>query len=535
MVDIAKLASLRADLATAEAARDRHRAIFESAVDFAIIVIDRNGDVTDWNSGAERVFGWTAAEMRGGGIDRIFTATDRVTDHPGQEMRHALSAGRASDERWHLRQDGSIFWASGEMMPLRAANGAHLGYIKILRDRTDQRRAEDALKRLNQSLEHQVAARTRERDRAWTLSRDLLSVAESDGRLVAVNTAWTRVLGWPETALIGNPYADFIHPDDLAATRAAFGRMIEAPLTTPHEFRLRHRDDGYRWFSWTGAFDDGLIYASGRHISAEREQAAALRQTEAQLRQSQKMEAVGQLTGGIAHDFNNLLSGITGSLELLALRLEQGRIDELDRHIAAAEDAARRAAGLTNRLLAFSRRQPLDPKPIDVNALVGGMEDLIRRAMGARVAVEINAAADIWTALIDPHQLENALLNLCINARDAMPDGGRLIITTENAVLERSEPDLPSGAYLSLAVTDTGTGMGEHVIRHAFEPFFTTKPSGQGTGLGLAMVYGFARQSGGLARIESHVGRGTTLRLYMPQHHGPAEWRPDFSRPARNR
>jgi signal transduction histidine kinase len=243
-------------------------------------------------------------------------------------------------------------------------------------------------------------------------------------------------------------------------------------------------------------------------------------EAEDHLRQSQKMEAVGQLTGGIAHDFNNLLAAIGGSLEMIQSRLAQGRMDVVDRYVAAGQSAVKRAAALTHRLLAFSRRQTLDPKPTNVNRLVAGMEELIRRTMGPAVHMEVIGAGGLWPALVDPHQLENALLNLCINARDAMPDGGRLTIETANKWLDEraaKERELPPGQYVSLCVTDTGTGMSPAVIAHAFEPFYTTKPLGQGTGLGLSMIHGFARQSGGQIRIYSELGKGTTMCLYLPR------------------
>ncbi len=247
-----------------------------------------------------------------------------------------------------------------------------------------------------------------------------------------------------------------------------------------------------------------------------------LRATEEALRQSQKMEAVGQLTGGIAHDFNNLLTGIMGSLELLRTRVNQGRLDDADRYIMAAHASSRRAASLIHRLLAFSRRQTLDPKPTDVNRLVVGMEELIRRTVGPQIVVDVVTAGGLWSTLIDAPQLENALLNLCINARDAMPDGGRITIETANKWLDdraAAERDLPPGQYLSVCVTDTGTGMTPEVKAKAFDPFFTTKPMGQGTGLGLSMIYGFVRQSGGQVRVYSEVGQGTTMCLYLPRHY----------------
>lgn len=251
-----------------------------------------------------------------------------------------------------------------------------------------------------------------------------------------------------------------------------------------------------------------------------------LRVTEEALRQSQKMEAVGQLTGGLAHDFNNLLTGMLGNLELLQARIARGRLDDVDRFVSAAQGAGRRAASLTQRLLAFSRRQTLDPKPTDVNRLIGGMEDLLRRTVGGTADIEIVGAAGLWTANIDAGQLENALLNLCINARDAMPDGGRITVETANKWLDERtsrERDLPAGQYLSICVTDTGIGMSAETIERAFEPFYTTKPIGQGTGLGLSMIYGFARQSGGQVRIYSEVGAGTTVCVYLPRHIGEVD------------
>jgi len=253
--------------------------------------------------------------------------------------------------------------------------------------------------------------------------------------------------------------------------------------------------------------------------TALREQAA----TEEALRQSQKMEAVGQLTGGLAHDFNNLLAGISGSLELMQIRMQQGRLTDVDRYANAALSAAKRAAALTHRLLAFSRRQTLDPKPTHVNRLVSSMHELIQRTVGPAIQIEVVGASGLWTAFVDPPQLESALLNLCINARDAMPNGGRITIETANKWLDERaarQHDMPEGQYLSLCVTDTGTGMPPEVVAHAFEPFFTTKPIGEGTGLGLSMIYGFAKQSGGEVRIYSEVGVGTTVCIYLPRHHG---------------
>jgi signal transduction histidine kinase len=244
------------------------------------------------------------------------------------------------------------------------------------------------------------------------------------------------------------------------------------------------------------------------------------------LRHAQKMEAVGQLTGGLAHDFNNMLAGISGSLELMQARIAQGRFNDLERFLVAAQGASKRAASLTHRLLAFSRRQALEPKSTNPNRLIADMEDLIRRTVGPEITIEIVGAAGIWPILVDPNQLENALLNLCINARDAMPEAGRLTIETANRWLDESagrERDLPPGQYVSLCVSDTGAGMAPDVVARAFDPFYTTKPVGKGTGLGLSMVFGFARQSGGQVQIYSELGQGTMVCLYLPRHSGAAD------------
>jgi len=341
-----------------------------------------------------------------------------------------------------------------------------------------------------------------------------------------------------------------LHPHDRSKTDQAVQAALDAAVRKPYEIQYRTiglLDGIERWIAATGHVffkDDAAIRFVGTvlDVSAQKQAAAALedmnatlekrveertsqlRRTEEALRQSQKMEAVGQLTGGIAHDFNNLLQGITGALERAQRRIETGRTPEAERYIKIAVDSASRAAALTHRLLAFSRRQTLDPRPADINRLIAGMEDLVRRTMGHDVSVEVVHAGGLWAVHVDTSQLENSLLNLCINARDAMPDGGKLTIETANKWLDdrtATERDLPPGQYVSLCVTDTGTGMTPDVIARAFDPFFTTKPLGRGTGLGLSMIYGFARQSGGQVRIYSEEGKGTTMCLYFPMYLGP--------------
>jgi PAS domain S-box-containing protein len=329
----------------------------------------------------------------------------------------------------------------------------------------------------------------------------------------------------PVRAAAGVPTAEFlgnVHPDDRPALQAEIERSLGSRKDSALEYRLRHPDGTVRWVlsRWRTHVDEQGTPLRRTGVGIE---TTVQRDMEEQLRQAQKMEAVGQLTGGLAHDFNNLLAGITGALGLMQIRMRQGRLDDLERFMTVAQGAARRAAALTHRLLAFSRRQTLDPKPTDVNALIAGMEELVRRTIGPHIALEVVGAVGLWPALIDPGQLENALLNLCINARDAMPDGGRITIETANKWLDYSAAvthEIPEGQYLSVCVSDNGTGMPPELIAKVFEPFFTTKPLGEGTGLGLSMIHGFARQSGGHVRIYSEVGEGTTVCLYLPRHYG---------------
>jgi PAS domain S-box-containing protein len=804
--------ALEQEVARLRSSEARQRALFESAIDFAMIVTDPTGIITDWNPGAELVLGWTAEQMRGKTAERFFTPEDRAGGRIKYEMQVALRAGHVADERWHLRADGRRFWASGKMMPLHDTAHVHLGFVKILRDRTDEHLAQLAMEQTqeryrlaakatndavwdwdlatnqvlwNDALQDayghslraidtsgdwwlgQIHAEDRPRihasihaviegdSSAWSDEyrfqrvdgsyasvldrghvirdaqgkavrligamldttrlltaetalreseerfRTILETVESafaivqvkfdandqpiDYRFLEANPAFERQAGvnlrgkwvtefapdleqfWFDTyghvaktgepatfenyaqafkrwfdvravsvgdraerqiaiifsdvterrnaqerlrqseavarqnvervqlalaagAIIGTWHWDLpkdyftvdeafarafgldprlgheglsldqviatVHPDDVAGLTAAINEAIGRGGSYAHQYRVRRADGHYYWIEANGRVDlapDGtplslpgvlIDVEERRTVEAERDRALAALRTlndtleqrvaartvdlmhaEEKLRQSQKMEAVGQLTGGLAHDFNNLLAGISGALELMATRIAQGRWNDVGKYIATAQGAAKRAAALTHRLLAFSRRQTLDPRPTNVNALMEGMSELIQRTVGPSIALERIAAADLWPTLVDASQLENALLNLCINARDAMPDGGRISIETGNISLDEAAArayDIPEGQYLSLAVTDTGTGMTADVIAKAFDPFFTTKPIGEGTGLGLSMIYGFAKQSGGQVRIHSHVGLGTTLRIFLPRFEGEA-------------
>ena len=774
-----------------------NRWIIDSATEFAIIATDRNGHVTTWNEGARLILGWDEGDMLGQTVDRIFTPEDRAGDRSVVEMQCALATGTGNDERWHLRKNGDRFWASGKMMVLRDDAGEPVGFVKILRDQTEQRLATETLRGSQTNIRLlmdsmaegfyavnregvttvcnaaflRMMGFAREEDAVGRKLHDIIHKQHPDGSRYDVNdcpiyncasvgtpahvrnelffpingdppmpveywafpirsdgelqgaictflpigdqlnaderlqlalAAGTIVGTWVwdmttdtfiaddrfasafglsrelcRTGLPLNQVLASIHEDDRSRVDAAIAKSSGRGGPYRCQYRVQRHDGVYHWVEANGRVEldadgkavrfpgilldiearrtaeverdnmsdllrsftaavPGVVYAkdragrllagnngltgllgrvpehylgktdlellddkreaelvmatdcrimaSGRAEQIEEEvrladgSAATWLSTKAPLlnasgeviglvgssvdvttrkiaeaevrelnrtleqrvaeaiserekieealRQSQKMEAVGQLTGGLAHDFNNLLTGMMGNLELLQARIARGRLDDLDRFILAAQGAGRRAASLTQRLLAFSRRQTLDPRPTDVNRLIAGMEDMLRRTVGPANTIEIIGSAGLWTANIDAGQLENALLNLCINARDAMPDGGRLTIETANKWLDdrgAKERDLMPGQYLSVCVTDAGTGMSAETIERAFEPFYTTKPLGQGTGLGLSMIYGFARQSGGQVRIYSEVGSGTTVCVYLPRHIGEAE------------
>ena len=431
--------------------------------------------------------------------------------------------------------DGAWRPFSIRAIPTLDAGGAVIEWVGVHTDISEQRAAEQQLRELNETLENRIAARTAQLEASEARLRTIFETGfQHQGLLTPAGlvldanaTSLQGIQGRLED-VIGHPYWETAWfagtpnmPDTIRAAVAAAG----GGEAVRQEIHLNLPEGGWRWFDFSLRpirDTDGSVIA----LVPEAVEMTQRRQAEEALRQAQKMEAVGQLTGGIAHDFNNLLAGIAGSLELLQTRVQQGRLDAIPRYVDAAQGAVKRAAALTQRLLAFSRRQTLNPRPINVNRLIAGVEELIRRTVGPSIVIEVVGAAGVWPTLIDPHQLENALLNLCINARDAMPDGGRLTIETANKWLDEragAERELPQGQYISVCVTDTGTGMTPDVIARAFDPFFTTKPLGVGTGLGLSMIYGFARQSGGHVRIYSEEGMGATVCLYLPRHYGEAE------------
>jgi PAS domain S-box-containing protein len=383
------------------------------------------------------------------------------------------------------------------------------------------RRSEANLRELNADLERRVIERAQARGLTWQLSPDLLGALNADGYFETSNPAWQSVLGWTEAEVARMSIFELLHPEDVEHTRAGFELTQVGQPAIGFVNRYRCKDGSYRYISWVGIPEEGYVYCTGRDVTADRTAQADLTAAQEALRQAQKMEAIGQLTGGIAHDFNNLLTGILGSLALVRRRLEPSRGDDVPRLLDAATTSAQRAATLTHRLLAFARRQSLDIRPNDINRLVLSMEDLLNRTLGERIQLGCILGKGLWPALTDANQLESALLNLAINARDAMPHGGRLTIETVNVELGEAytalHEDVQTGDYIAVSVSDTGIGMSPETLSKAIDPFFTTKPIGEGTGLGLSVIYGFVKQSRGHLRLYSELGRGTTVKLYLPR------------------
>ena len=483
-----------------------------------MLVIDFDGYLRRVNPAWTTLLGYTPEELIGRHVNEFVLPGDRASTVDAYEI--AASGRRAALENRYRHKDGSTRWISWVAAPAGDMTYATGRDITAEKER-----------------EIELAMRTAERERLWNLSQDMFARADYEGGMSAVSPAWTQVLGWSETELLTRPYASLMHPEDMPPTLAAIARMAETHQPARFENRIATRDGGWKHIEWTVTPERGgqNFVAVGRDISLNKAREAELEQAQDSLRQSQKMEAVGQLTGGLAHDFNNLLASISGALQVLKLKMHRGQYSGLERYIELGESSVRRAASLTQRLLAFSRRQTLDPKPTDVNRLILGMEELIRRSVGPMVQLEVDKAQDLGLTKVDPSQLENAVLNLCINARDAMmPGGGKLTLKTADQWIDAAaakEKDMRPGQYVSLCVSDTGAGMPPEVMARIFDPFFTTKPLGEGTGLGLSMVYGFVRQSDGQVRVHSDVGAGTTVCLYLPRHSGVVEDRAPVEAP----
>lgn len=453
-----------------------------------------------------------------------------------QAVQRATSSPDETDYHVHYRvllADGGIRWLATRGRAV-FEGGQCTGFMGVMMDITSDGLATQALQEQNQMLGKSVEARTRERDRTWDVSRDMLAVCSLDTRLVSLNPAWEETLGWKSDALLKRPLADFSHPDDVGPLRQLAARMAQGEVTYRFTNRMRHADGEWRWISWTAVPDGCRAYIAGRDITHDitvvdelaaaniklREQIEERERMEATLRQMQRMEAIGQLTAGVAHDFNNLLVVILSNAELLHRDIALQGADGLRQRIENIREAGERGAKLTGQLLAFSRRQQLEPKALNPNDTIRGMETLLQTTLGSTIRVETDLQEDAHPTLADPTQLELIILNLVINARDAMPGGGLLRVTTRNRTLAdvpRRPEDPEPGDYVALSVEDNGVGMTAEVLAKSFEPFFTTKEVGKGSGLGLPQVYGFAKQTGGGISISSHPGAGTIVTVYLPR------------------
>jgi PAS domain S-box-containing protein len=485
--------------------------LVQSVTDYAIYVLDPKGHVTSWNPGARRFKGYEADEIIGQHFSRFYTPEEREKQIPETALETAEREGRFEAEGWRVRKGGSRFWANVVIDPICDAAGKLIGFAKVTRDLTERKAAEEELR----------ASEQRFRTLVQNVTDYAIYMLDTKGQVSSWNAGAERFKGYTADEIMGEHFSRFYTEEEREA-----GVPRIALETAEREGRFeaegwRVRKDGTRF--WATVIIDPIRNDDGDLIGFAKvtRDLSEKRAIEEQLRQSQKMEAIGQLTGGLAHDFNNLLTGISGSLEMMQMRIAQGRMADFERYSLAAQGAVKRAAALTHRLLAFARRQTLDPQPTNANRLLFGLEELVRRTVGPDIKVEVVGASGLWPTLVDPNQLENAILNLCINARDAMPEGGKLTIETANKWIDERAArrhDLSIGQYISICVTDTGVGMTPDVISKAFDPFFTTKPIGEGTGLGLSMIYGFARQSGGQVRIYSEPGQGTTMCIYLPRH-----------------
>ncbi len=508
----AQLSSLLAKLSRQAASeREEHgererlfSAVIESSHD-AIILMTLDGTITSWNKAAERLSGFTASEAIGNNIDIVNPPEIRVEERP---LRHQIARGEAIDhhDTVRLHKDGSRRDISLVISPIRSATGEVVGASAIARDITARKRAERAL---SQEIE--------ERRRIFETSQDLILVTDTKGTFVQVSPSSMTILGYQAAEMIGHTAVEFIHPDDLDSTRNEMRLARRGHQMRNFETRYVHKDGHAVTLTWMGNWSEPVQrhFFVGRDLTEK--QAA-----EAQFRQAQKMEAVGQLTGGIAHDFNNILTVITGTIGILAEAVADR--PELEAIAKMIDEAAERGGQLTKHLLAFARKQPLQPREIDINNLVLETVKLLRPTLGEHIQIDPLLAADSWPALVDPNQLTTAILNLALNARDAMPNGGSLAIETKNTYLDEAYAELnlevTPGHYVMIAVSDTGAGISPKNLERVFDPFFTTKEVGKGTGLGLSMVYGLVKQSNGHIKIYSEEGHGTSVKMYLPRATG---------------
>jgi PAS domain S-box-containing protein len=494
----------------------RYRLLIEAVTDYAIYMLDPTGIVSSWNPGAQRFKGYTPSEIIGQHFSRFYTPEDQKRGIPALALATAVNEGKFESEGWRVRKDGSRFWAYVVIDPIRTPTGEVVGFAKITRDLTERKAAEDELKKSQEAFRLLVQG----------VSDYAIYMLDTTGVVTNWNLGAQRIKGYLPEEIIGHHFSTFYTEEDrqTGEPRKALETVERAGRFEKEGWRVRK--DGSRF--WAHVIIDPIRDDHGkligyakitRDITERKNTQQQLEAAREALHQSQKMEAIGQLTGGVAHDFNNLLMAVLGSLELMRKRLPDD--PKLLALLENAVQGAQRGTVLTKRMLAFARRQELKKEAVDIPELVRGMTGLLQRSLGPSILIETHFPLVSKAVLADANQLEMILLNLTVNARDAMPDGGRVVIATREEILRAGDGSrLQPGAYICLTVSDTGMGMDETTLRRAMEPFFTTKGLGKGTGLGLSMVHGVAEQSGGWFTLRSRQGEGTTAELWLPVAEG---------------
>ncbi|WP_198651586.1 PAS domain-containing sensor histidine kinase [Dyella sp. C11] len=491
---------------------NKYELLVDSVVDYAIYLLDLDGNIASWNVGSERSTGYTAREVLGHHFSLFYNDDERQRGEPDLALAKVRSEGRWETEGWRQRKDGTRYWANVVLDLVKTADGVAIGYASVTRDLTERKEAEDRLRRSEEQFRLLLQG----------VGDCAIYMLDTNGCITSWNTGAQRIKGYTRDEILGKHLSTFYTLEDRAKGEPGRALGIAADVGRFEAEGWRVRKDGTSF--WAHAIIDRINDDNGKHvgfakvtrdITARRDADMALSEAREALFQSQKLEAVGQLTGGVAHDFNNLLMAVIGSLELLEARLthDPQALNLLGNALAGAQ----RGAALTRRMLAFARKQELRPTSVDVKALVQGITTLLQRSAGPTVTVDTVFPLSLQPTLVDGNQLELALLNLVMNARDAMPEGGHIIIAAKDETIDLNHrTGLPPGAYVCLTVTDDGQGMDAETLSRAMEPFFTTKGIGKGTGLGLSMVHGLAEQTGGRLQLRSEVGLGTTAELWLP-------------------
>jgi PAS domain S-box-containing protein len=490
---------------------ERFRLFMAGVTDYAIYMISPEGVVKTWNAGALRFKGYTPQEIIGQHFSRFYTPDDQDRGLPAHALRTALNEGKFEGEGWRVRKDGSRFWAHVVIDPIRDDHGNLVGFAKVTRDITDRKQAADKLH----------ASEERFRLLVQGVTDYAIYMLSPEGTITNWNSGAQRIKGFDQDEVVGTHFSRFYTDEDRTAGKPAVALQTAMQAGRFEGEGWRVRKDGSRF--WAHVVIDPIYNETGsligfakvtRDITERRNAAEALERTREALFQSQKLEAIGKLTGGIAHDFNNLLNVIVGGLDVLANEVQTPNAARI---VDSMRRAADRGSTLTQQLLTFARKQPLKQEKHNINRVIGSFEAVLRRAGKVTVIFDIELANNLPAVLVDAAQFEAALLNLIVNARDATPDDGRIVLSTASRIIQANEVgNLAAGTYICVTVKDTGTGMSPEVVARAIEPFFTTKEVGKGTGMGLSQVYGFAQQSGGDLVIDSRLGQGTSISLYLP-------------------